>query len=450
MKKRVLAFDFGASSGRAIVGEYCNGTLNYNEIHRFDNNAIMHGGKLCWNFYSLLEQVYIAIDKAGNVDSIAFDTWGVDYGLLDTDGKLISLPVCYRDKRTEGILEKVSKVMPLKELYAKTGTQIMEINTLMQLLTEDLTKVETLLFMPDLFAYMLCGNKVCEKTIFSTSQMADLNLHGLSNEILEKFALKKELFAPIVKSGSVIGEYKGAKVIAVAGHDTQSAVVALPTNSIDVAFLSCGTWSLLGAEVEKPILTEISYKMAFSNELGANGKINYLTNITGLWLIQECRRYWKKSGQAYSYTELEKLANECTIDVPTINVDDQRFATPNDMPKKIIDYCTEHGLYKPQTIGEICLCIYKSLAHKYASALSELEKITGKNFTALHILGGGSQAKLLCSLTAKYCNIPTFAGPVEATALGNIVVQLQALGAVKNLEEGRQLIANSNLVESIK
>ncbi len=443
MKTRVLAFDFGASSGRAILGEYDGKTLKYSEIHRFENNPINSGGKLCWDFYSILCEVHIAIESAGKVDSIAFDTWGVDYGLIDIDGKLIDLPVCYRDTRTAGILNKIYDIMPPEQLYAKTGTQIMELNTLMQLITEDLSRVDKILFIPDLFAYMLCGKKVCEKTIFSTSQLCSPLTHKLCDEVAQVFNIDKSIFPQTVDSASIIGEYKGAKIVSVAGHDTQSAVAAMPTNSPDVAFLSCGTWSLLGTELDEPILTKESYEAAFSNEIGANGKINYLTNITGLWLIQECRRHWKAQGTTYSYAQLEQLASECTAKVDIIDVDDTRFATPGDMPQKIADYCKAHALYCPETVGEYCYCIYHSLAHKYASTLSKLSAISGKRFSSLHILGGGAQAKLLCALTQEYCKIPVHAGPVEATALGNIIMQLIALGAVPSVAEGRKIIADT-------
>ncbi len=443
MKTKVLAFDFGASSGRAILGEYDGVAITYHEAHRFENNTIMHKDKLCWDFHTLLEEVHTSIKKAGKIDSIAFDTWGVDYGLIDKHGKIIGLPVCYRDTRTNGILKTLSGKIPLEELYSKTGTQVMELNTLMQLLSDDLQEADKLLFMPDLFAYMLCGAKVCEQTIFSTSQMCDPTTHKLCKEVLAIFNIDESLFARNVKSGTIIGEYNSAKIISVAGHDTQSAVAAMPSNDSNVAFLSCGTWSLLGTELDEPILTEESYKMGFSNEVGANDKINYLKNITGLWLIQECRRHWKSMGEVYSYAQLEQLAAESTAPVAIIDVDDPRFATPRNMPQKIADYCIENELYVPQTIGEYCSCIYHSLADKYAKTLAELSAITGKNFTALHILGGGSQSKLLCKLSAQYCKLPVHAGPVEATALGNILIQLIALDKVKDIVEGRKLIADT-------
>ncbi len=449
--KKVLAFDFGASSGRAILGEFENNKLNYSEVHRFENNPIQHDGKLCWDFYKLLDEVFFAIEKAGKVDSIAFDTWGVDYGLLDEDGKLINLPVCYRDKRTDGIAQKLCEKLSAEKLYAKTGTQIMDINTLMQLCVEDnsyLKRAKNMLFMPDLFAYMLCGNAVCEQTIASTSQILNSENASYDDDVLNIFGIKKELLAPLTKSGTVIGEYKNAKVIAVAGHDTQSAVVAMPSVKDDVAFLSCGTWSLLGTELAKPILTEKSMGHGFSNEIGADGKINYLTNITGLWLIQECRRHWKKEGNEYSYAELEQMACDCTSPVSIIDVGAPIFSQPNNMPQKIANYCAENDQPIPKTVGEFCKCIYHSLAQKYADKLRELSKITSKNFKALHILGGGTQAKLLCKLTADYCKIPVYAGPVEATALGNIIMQLIAIEEIKDIEDGRKIIIeNENILK---
>ncbi len=444
--KKVLAFDFGASSGRAVLGEYENGKLNYSEIHRFENNPITQDGKLCWDFYKLLDEVHLAIEKTGKVDSIAFDTWGVDYGLLDEDGKLMSLPVCYRDKRTKGAAQNLYKKMCAQKMYAETGTQIMDINTLMQLSVEDLGSAKKLLFMPDLFAHALCGNAVCEQTIASTSQLLNPKIVSFSDEIFKTFEIEKSLFSPLVKSGTVIGEYKGAKVIAVAGHDTQSAVVAIPSLKEDVAFLSCGTWSLLGAELASPILTEESYKLGFSNEIGADGKINYLTNITGLWLIQECKRHWKKEGHDYSFAQLEQMARECTSHASIIDVDAEIFAQPGNMPQKIIDYCEENKQTAPVTVGEFCSCIYHSLAHKYADKLRKLSEITGKNFKALHMLGGGIKATLLCKLTAKYCKIPVYAGPIEATAIGNIIMQLIALKEIKNIAHGRKIIKENEII----
>ncbi len=359
---KLLAFDFGASSGRAILGTYEHGHLTYEEIHRFENEPIQSGGYLCWDFPTLLSEIHSALEKAGQVDSMAFDTWGVDYGLLDDQGNLLGLPYCYRDPRTQGGTDRLTTKMPLQTLYEKTGTQPMDINTLIQLSLEDLHQAKTLLFMPDLLAYSFCGKAVCERTIASTSQMVNPTTQEFSPEILDTFSIPQTLLPPMVASGTIVGEYNGIKVISVAGHDTQSAVMAMPTTKDDVAFLSCGTWSLLGTELDQPILTAESLEMALSNEIGANGKINYLTNITGLWMIQECRRHWKSQGEVYSYSQLESMARSTTALVATLDIDAPQFAEPGNMPQKIADFCRQTGQPIPQSIGEFSRAIYDSLA----------------------------------------------------------------------------------------
>lgn len=293
--KRVLAFDFGASSGRAILAEYDGGTLTYKEVHRFENCPRESEGHFRWDFNDLMANVRLGIEKAGAFDSIAFDTWGVDFGLLGEDGTLLGDPVHYRDGRTEGMTDKAFRTMDAGVLYAATGSQIMPINTLFQLLAvkesdpETWSRAKRLLFMPDLFAHALCGADACETTIASTSQMLDARTGAWSRSVLDAFGIPETLFAPLVKSGTVVGEYRGAKVVAAAGHDTQCAVAALPAPDKDAAFLSCGTWSLLGCELDAPVLTDESRRLELSNERGANGKVNYLKNIIGLWLIQESR-----------------------------------------------------------------------------------------------------------------------------------------------------------------
>ena len=439
--KKVLAFDFGASSGRAILGEYENGKLRYSEVHRFENTPVQQDGHLRWDFPDLMKNVHIAIEKAGKVDSIAFDTWGVDFGLLDKDGKLLENPVHYRDTRTEHTLEKAFAVMDEQQLYAATGNQLMAINTLFQLMETDLSKADKMLFMPDLFAYQLCGNAVCEQSIASTSQLLDLNEKSWSKPVLDAFKISQQLFAPLVQSGSVIGEYNGAKIVSVAGHDTQSAVAAMPSQQEDAAFLSCGTWSLLGCELDQPVLTEESRKAELSNELGANGKINYLKNITGLWLIQESRRQWQREGKNYSFAEIAELAQKAQPMRCFVDVNAPDLALPGDIPSRIQAHCEKTGQYVPQTVGEIARCIYESLALCYKNTLGQMQQLTGKRFSVLHMLGGGCNAALLCQLTADALGIPVKAGPVEATALGNIILQLKALGELETIGQGRALIA---------
>ena len=451
--KRVLAFDFGASSGRAILAEFENGQLTYQEVHRFENCPREADGHFRWDFADLMANVRLGIEKAGEFDSIGFDTWGVDFGLLDENGELLGDPVHYRDGRTEGMVEKALQTMPADALYAATGIQIMGINTLFQLLAakesdpETWSRAKRLLFMPDLFAHALCGSDACETTIASTSQMLDPHTRGWSRPVLDAFGIPESLFAPRVDSGAVVGEYKGAKVIAVAGHDTQCAVAAMPAPDKDAAFLSCGTWSLLGCELDAPVLTEQSRLLALSNEQGANGKINYLKNIIGLWLIQESRRQWRREGQEYSYADLETLALEAAPLRSFIDPDDPAFTPPGDIPGRVREFCRRTGQPVPETVGEIMRCIYESLALKYRFALEQLSQATGKNFSSLHILGGGAKDGLLCRMTADCTGIPVIAGPVEATALGNILIQLVALGEVKDIEEGRARIAATEPVK---
>lgn len=442
---RVLAFDFGASSGRAILATYANGELSYQEISRFENVPVERDGHLRWDFDVLMREVHIGIEKAGEFDSVGFDTWGVDFGLLDANGKLLELPVHYRDTRTEGILADALKILPAQTLYARTGNQIMPINTLFQLLVlqkqqpEKLRFADRLLFMPDLFAHALCGSAVCERTIASTSQMLDPATGDWAFDVLKTYNIPDRLFAPPTATGSIIGQYKDAKVVAVAGHDTQCAVAALPTNADNIAFLSCGTWSLLGCELDAPLTVDTT----LSNEIGANGKINYLKNIIGLWLIQESRREWKRQGKDYSYADLEKLALAAKPYYCFIDPDDAEFTPPGNLPERVQIYCRKSAQPVPDSVGAIMRCIYESLALKYRYALEQLQTNTGKRFTALHILGGGTKDGLLCQMTANACGIPVVAGPVEATALGNILIQLKALGAIPSLAAGRDLIAKT-------
>lgn len=440
----VLAFDFGASSGRAIKADFDGSKISYSEIHRFDNIPLEIDGGVHHDVDMILREIKKSISLAGKVDSLAFDTWGVDYALLDSDGKIICPPYHYRDMRTADALEKAKNIMPLEELYAETGNQVMAINTLFQLLCEkELENADRLLFMPDLFSYLLCGKKVCEMTIASTSQMLDPTKKSWSKKVLDKFSINENLFSPITKSASVIGEYDGIKVVSVAGHDTQCAVAAMPCEDNNAAFLSCGTWSLIGCELDEPILTEKSFRLQLSNEIGANGKINFLKNISGLWLIQETKRYFKNKGMAYSYNELEQFARESETFKCFIDPDSPLLSAHGNLPDKIRDFCKKTGQYVPETVGEIVRCIYESLAMKYNLALGQISECTGRKFSSLNILGGGTKDGFLCQMTADSTNLPVVAGPVEATALGNIILQLVALGVLADVESGRELIRKS-------
>lgn len=448
---RVLAFDFGASTGRAILAEYKDDKLNYSEVHRFDNNLTKKDGLLCWDFPYLLNEVKKAIDMVKNVDALAFDTWGVDYGMLDKDGNLISLPVCYRDERTKDMPKKVFESISNSKLYELTGNQIMPINTLFQLRSEKIGNADTFLFMPDLFAYSLCGAKTVEQTIASTSQMLDLKNVKWQNEVFKVTGKNEKLLPTIVKSATAAGEYKGIKVIKVAGHDTQCAVAAMPASENEnPAFLSCGTWSLIGCENDEPILSEKSMNDELSNELGANGKINYLKNISGLWLIQEIRRNFKSEGKEYSYNDMEQLARKEDAFKFFIDPDDDSFATPGNMPQKICAFCEKTGQGKPESDGAMIRCIYESLAMKYRFAVNQISENTGNKFDVLHLLGGGTKDTFLCQMTADSLNMSVVAGPTEATALGNIILQLIALGDIKDVNEGRELIKSSEKLTTYK
>lgn len=442
--KTVLAFDFGASSGRAIKAHFNGEKIAYEEIHRFDNIPVTVDGLVCHDTEMIMGEIKKAIEKAGKIDSLAFDTWGVDYGLIGKNGELLHLPVHYRDTRTENAVEKAKEKIDLDALYSATGNQIMGINTLFQLtVDENLANADKLLFMPDLFAWMLTKNKVCEMTIASTSQMLNPVTKTWDDSILDTFGISKSLFPQITDSATVNSEYNGIKVISVAGHDTQCAVAAMPCVSENSAFLSCGTWSLIGCELDEPVLTAESNKNELSNEIGSNGKVNYLKNISGLWLIQETKRDLAKKGQKYSYNDLEMMARDSKPFKCFIDPDAPMLSAHGDLPAKIKTYCEKTGQEVPETVGETVRCIYESLALKYRYALNQISKCTGKKFDSLNILGGGTKDGFLCEMTANSIDMPVTAGPVEATALGNIILQLKALGEIKSVSEGRKIIAKT-------
>ena len=440
--KTVLAFDFGASTGRAIKAVFDGKEISYEEIHRFENTPKTVDGHVCHDVEMIFGEIKAAIEKAGKVDSIAFDTWGVDYALLDKEGRIIHEPFHYRDERTKDALGKAFSKMSADEIYCETGNQIMNINTLFQLISdENLDKADKLLFMPDLFAYLLTGKKVCEVSIASTSQMLDLKSVKWSKKVLDAFGIKEELFPEIKKSATVNGNFEGTPVISVAGHDTQCAVAAMPSASENAAFLSCGTWSLIGCELDSPVMTEKSNALELSNEMGANGKINFLKNISGLWLIQETRRDLAKTDRKYSYNELEMLARESEAFRSFIDPDAPELSAHGNLPDKIRQYCKKTNQPVPETTGQLVRCIYESLAMTYRLALAQISECTGKSFDVLHLMGGGTKDGFLCELASQSLGIPVVAGPVEATALGNIVLQLIALGEIESIEEGRRIIA---------
>lgn len=466
MKKnyRVLAIDFGASSGRAFLGHFDGQKLDIEEIHRFENNPVTEDGTLYWNIDALWSEVKTSLRAArdaGGFDSVAVDTWGVDFGLLDKKGKLTGRPVHYRDNRTDNILEKALNIIPNTEIYRLTGNQIIKINTLFQLVASKeegrLINARTLLFMPDLFGYFLSGKIYCERTIASTSQMYNPVSLKWEEQILEMFGIPQVILPDVISSGTVVGElcqalcselnFPASKVIAAAGHDTQCAIAAIPSNEPDAAFLSCGTWSLFGTELKAPVLSAESMKDDMSNELGANGKIDYLKNINGLWLTQESRREWKRQGNNFSFSDIEELAGRSEPFANYIDPDSPEFVSPGNIPEKIRSFCKRTGQTIPENVGAVARCINESLVMKYRFTLEQIQNRTGKKHHVLHMVGGGTQSKMLCQMTADSIGIPVIAGPVEATVFGNVIIQLAALGAIQNIDSGRSIIAENTRLE---
>lgn len=464
--KKVLAFDFGASSGRAIIGSFNNGKLTLTEVHRFSNDPVKLNGTLYWDVLRLfyeIKQGIIKAKNAGGFDSIGIDTWGVDFGLIDENGRLLENPVHYRDERTAGLVEESFKTISRERLYDITGIQFMELNTLFQLISlqkqrpELLKRADKMLFMPDLFAYFLTGKMCCEYSIASTSQLIDIKTKAFSKEILDAFEIPQKLFAPIAEPGTVLGELsdeiceecgvESVPVICVCGHDTQSAITAVPCESGDFAFLSSGTWSLFGTELDAPIVNEKTLEINITNEGGYGGSTGFLKNIVGLWLIQESRRQWQREGKEYSYAELEKLALSQNAFSCFIDPDAPEFVTQGNIPKRVQDFCKRTGQYVPQTVGEIMRCIYESLAMKYRLTFEKLCECTQKDYSVIHIIGGGTKDGLLCKMTANACNRIVKAGPIEATVIGNICVQLLADETIKSIQQARKMVADS---ESLK
>ncbi len=463
MTKRVLAFDFGASSGRAIIGCFDGKKITLEEVHRFSNDPVSVGGTVYWDVLRLFHEIKQGIIKArmaGGFDSIGIDTWGVDFGLIDAEGRLMENPIHYRDRRTVGLVEEAFKTMPKEKLYGITGIQFMELNTLFQLISlkKDrpwmLERADKMLFMPDLFAYMLTGKMCSEYSIASTSQLIDLETGSWSKDILDAFGIKESIFAPIVKPGTVLGELtdeiceecgvEKVPVISVCGHDTQSAITSVPCEDGKFAFLSSGTWSLFGTELEKPIVNETSLNINITNEGGFDDTVGFLKNIIGLWLIQESRRQWQRQGEDYSYADLEKLALEAEPFKCFIDPDAPEFVPHGNIPKRVQEFCKKTGQYVPQTVGEIMRCIYESLAMKYKLTFEKLCECTERDYPVIHVIGGGTKDTLLCRLTANSCNRTVKAGPIEATVMGNVAVQLMSDNSVESISEARKIVADSS------
>mgnify|MGYP002762937113 FL=1 len=469
MTKRVLAFDFGASSGRAIIGCFDGDKITLEEVHRFSNDPVSVGGTVYWDVLRLFYEIKQGIIKAkiaGGFDSIGIDTWGVDFGLIDSEGKLMENPVHYRDARTAGLVEEAFKTMPKEKLYGITGIQFMELNTLFQLISLKkyrpwmLERADKMLFMPDLFGYMLTGKMCAEYSIASTSQLIDLDKRTWSKEILDAFGIKESVFAPLVQPGTVLGELSKevceecgvdpVPVISVCGHDTQSAITSVPCEDGDFAFLSSGTWSLFGTELDKPIVNETSMNINITNEGGFDGSTGFLKNIIGLWLIQESRRQWKREGKEYSYADLEKLALAAEPFKCFIDPDAPEFVPHGNIPERVREFCRKTGQYVPETVGEIMRCIYESLAMKYRLTFEKLRECTERDYPVIHVIGGGTKDGLLCQMTANSCDRTVKAGPIEATVMGNVAVQLMSNGSVENIGQARKIVAESSELKTFE
>lgn len=455
MRKNVLAFDIGASTGRAIVGKYESDTLELEEIHRFENRPITINQQLHWNIQELMKQIEIALYKATqkySIASLAIDTWGVDFGLLDSNGELVEAPFHYRDKRTQNACYEIEKMISASSLYQKTGIQVMPINTLFQLWVDKkenpqkYDQVQTLLLMPDLMNYLLTGNKQTEVSIASTTQLMNPITKKWDFSLIERLGLKKEIFTEIVQEGTTVGTLKKEygvgeiPVINICAHDTASAVVSIPSDK-KFLFVSCGTWSLVGTEITQPVLSQKAKNYNLTNETGVNKTTRLLKNITGLWIIQELKKDLANEGFAYSYDEITQIAQESKEFVCMIDTDDPSFLVPHNMKQKIIAYAKKTNQILPQTHGELFRVVYESLALNYRKTFEELmDTIEDHAFETIHMVGGGIQAKQLCQMVANASGKKVIAGPTEATAIGNILVQLMTHGCIQTLAQARNWV----------
>ncbi len=459
---RLLALDLGAESGRGMVGSLDGESLQLSESHRFSNIPVRLGGTLHWDFLRLFHDVVTAIRRAeadGPIASVGVDAWGVDFGLLDGRGRLLANPVHYRDGRTEGILPRAFRRVPRAEIYRRTGIQFMPINTLCQLLAMSeaadplLEQAERLLMVPDLFHHFLSGRSVAEYTIASTSQCLDPVRRQWDSGLVERMGAPSRLLPEIVPPGTDLGpllpDLAGeatrppVRVVTPGSHDTASAVAGAPLDGINTAFLSSGTWSLIGLEIEAPILSDAALAANCTNEGGVAGTIRLLRNVVGLWVVQESRRAMWPGDERPSYEEITALAEQAPPFTSFIDPDDERFLRPGDLPARVRAFCAETGQPVPQDAGSLFRVLFESLALRYATAVEELAGVADRRIEAIHVIGGGAKNKFLSQLTAGATGRIVRAGPVEATAIGNIVVQAIVAGELANIAEARALIRNS-------
>ncbi len=467
-KKNFFAVDLGATSGRTILATYDGCKVEMRELTRFKHPMVPIGNHLFWDLPHLYNEILGGLKKVANegieIESIGIDTWGVDFAFFGKDGQVIGLPHCYRDEYTNGAMEKFfAEKMPSKEVYSRTGIQFMQFNSLFQLATQRaegssvLEAADKILFMPDALIYMLTGKAICEYTIASTSQILNPNTGDLDEELLKTIGLDRSRFGVLTQPGTVVGTLTedvqkatglgAVKVVAVAGHDTASAVASVPAKDEHFAYLSCGTWSLLGIESPKPIISEESFKENFTNEGGVDGTTRFLKNICGLWIFEKCRDDFYKDpvrfpGAPDNVPAMSALS--ITSDYAgLINPDDELFAHPESMTAAICEYCHRTGQKEPVTVADYIRCIYRSLSARYKEIISLLSKICGYEIKSLNVIGGGSQNPYLMQFASDTCGIPVICGPTEGTALGNALMQLRAAGQVDDLAGMRKISANS-------
>ncbi|MEM7345026.1 MAG: rhamnulokinase [Chloroflexota bacterium] len=449
-RKTVLAIDLGAESGRVMAVHFDGNHLSMEELHRFSNVTVTINGTLHWDFLRLWTDIQIGIEKGKALKpaSLGLDTWGVDFGLLDAQGNLIGNPVGYRDSRTEGVMERVFEKVPQAQVFEQTGIQFMPINTLYQMMSlvenqsPQLDIATTFLTAPDLLNYWLTGTKVCEFSIASTTQMYNPRQGAWATDMLDTLGIPTNILPEIVSPGTRLGSYEDIPVIAPACHDTGSAVAGVPTQTKNYAYISSGTWSLIGLEVDEPIISPEALAANVTNEGGVYGTFRLLKNVMGLWILQQCRATWQIEGHDYSYAELVQMAEQAEPLRSIFDPNDGRFLPPGDHPQHIRSWCNENDQPVPETHGAIVRCIFESLALAYRDVLTKLTMLSGRKVEVLHIVGGGTQNEMLNQMTADATGLTVRTGPSEATVLGNAIVQLITLNELKDISEARQLVAN--------
>jgi rhamnulokinase len=457
-----LALDLGAESGRAVVGKLRGNVLDLEVVHRFPNIPVRVPDGLHWDVLRLFQEMKEGLrlaSRENQLASLGLDTWGVDFALLDSAGALLANPHHYRDSRTDGKMEEVFAVVPREEIFRTTGIQFMQLNTLYQMYALKqssphlLDAAAKIVMIPDLFNYWFSGEAVCEFTEATTSQMFDPVRGRWATELADRLGLPLDKMAPVVQPGSRLGEIlpfvaeececPPVPVIAPACHDTGSAVAAVPAEGRDFVYISSGTWSLVGVEVDQPVITERSLQYNFTNEGGVAGTYRLLKNVMGLWLVQECRRTWERRGVSYDYARLTEMAAEAPAFRSILDPDDPAFLHPGDMPARIQEFCRSTSQPVPEDPGSIVRTALDSLALKYRWVVERLEELTGRSLPVIHVVGGGTQNRLLTQLTADASRRQVIAGPVEATAMGNILMQAIGLGEIGSVAEGRSIVRSS-------